>query len=59
MIDYLAIFIYFQFFGAMISTFGTNFLLGAFHGHPTKLSAPGLVRFNVFKEVNTKICFFS
>lgn len=38
------------FFGAMVSTFGTNFLLGAFHGHPTKLSAPGLVRFNVFKE---------
>ena len=38
------------FFGAMVSTFGTNFLLGAFHGHPTQLSAPGLVRFNVFKE---------
>ncbi|CAC5383919.1 CLCN7 [Mytilus coruscus] len=36
------------FFGAMVSTFATNFLLGAFHGHATELSAPGLVRFNVF-----------
>ncbi|XP_071173086.1 H(+)/Cl(-) exchange transporter 7-like isoform X3 [Mytilus edulis] len=36
------------FFGAMISTFFTNFLLGAFHGHATELSSPGLVRFNVF-----------
>lgn len=36
----------------MISTFATNFLLGLFHGHPTELSAPGLVRFNVFKNVS-------
>lgn len=37
------------FFASMIACFGTNFLISAFNGHPTKLSAPGLVRFNVFK----------
>ncbi|KAK3085494.1 hypothetical protein FSP39_004173 [Pinctada imbricata] len=37
------------FFASMIACFGTNFLISSINGHPTKLSAPGLVRFNVFK----------
>ncbi|WAR12442.1 CLCN7-like protein, partial [Mya arenaria] len=36
------------FFSAMISCFFTNLLLSVFHGTPNQLSAPGLVRFNVF-----------
>ncbi|KAL5020975.1 hypothetical protein ScPMuIL_000130 [Solemya velum] len=40
------------FFSAMIACFGTNFLISAFSGHPTELSAPGLVRFNVFPDLS-------
>ncbi|XP_053401243.1 H(+)/Cl(-) exchange transporter 7-like [Mercenaria mercenaria] len=39
------------FFAAMIACFFTNFLLSAFHGTPNQLSAPGLVRFNVFPNL--------
>lgn len=41
-------FLSFQFFSAMIACFFTNLLLSAFHGTPLRLSAPGLVRFDVF-----------
>ncbi|KAK3749414.1 hypothetical protein RRG08_057223 [Elysia crispata] len=39
------------FFSAMIACFSTNVLLSAFEGHPTQLSNPGLVRFNVFPNL--------
>lgn len=39
------------FFSAMVASFFTNFLLGSFHGTPTKLSDPGLVRLDVFPNV--------
>ncbi|KAJ8303245.1 hypothetical protein KUTeg_019641 [Tegillarca granosa] len=38
------------FFSSMVACFATNFLISAINGHPTKLSAPGLVRFNVFEN---------
>ncbi|KAL3859959.1 hypothetical protein ACJMK2_010137, partial [Sinanodonta woodiana] len=34
------------FFSAMVGSFFTNYLLSSFHGDPSKLSAPGLVRLN-------------
>ncbi|XP_052816408.1 H(+)/Cl(-) exchange transporter 7-like isoform X2 [Mya arenaria] len=40
------------FFSAMISCFFTNLLLSVFHGTPNQLSAPGLVRFNVFPNLS-------
>ncbi|XP_062566796.1 H(+)/Cl(-) exchange transporter 7-like isoform X2 [Saccostrea cucullata] len=37
------------FFSSMIACFATNFLISAINGDPTKLTDPGLVRFNAFK----------
>ncbi|KAL4225953.1 H(+)/Cl(-) exchange transporter 7 [Mactra antiquata] len=39
------------FFSAMIACFFTNLMLSAFHGTPLRLSAPGLVRFDVFPNL--------
>ncbi|KAL3859997.1 hypothetical protein ACJMK2_010174 [Sinanodonta woodiana] len=40
------------FFAAMVACFFTNFLLSSFKGNPNHLSAPGLVRFSVFKDLS-------
>ncbi|KAL5020976.1 hypothetical protein ScPMuIL_000131 [Solemya velum] len=40
------------FFSAMMACFGTNLLISTFNGHPTQLSAPGLVRFDVFDNLS-------
>lgn len=42
-----------QFFSSMVACFATNFLISAINGDPTKLTDPGLVRFNAFKFVSS------
>ncbi|XP_048736803.1 H(+)/Cl(-) exchange transporter 7-like isoform X2 [Ostrea edulis] len=37
------------FFSSMVACFATNFLISAINGDPTKLTDPGLIRFNAFK----------
>ncbi|XP_060562417.1 H(+)/Cl(-) exchange transporter 7-like [Ruditapes philippinarum] len=39
------------FFTAMIACFFTNLMLSIFHGTPLRLSSPGLVRFDVFPNL--------
>lgn len=48
----LILFFSFQFFSSMVACFATNFLISAINGDPTKLTDPGLIRFNAFKFVS-------
>lgn len=48
----LILFLSFQFFSSMVACFATNFLISAINGDPTKLTDPGLIRFNAFKFVS-------
>lgn len=39
----------------MVACFATNFLISAINGDPTKLTDPGLIRFNAFKFVSCQL----